>query len=294
MEDTILNAGTPDPDDDQNATNVEAVTPDFTDAPTYVASGQSDDLTPKGVDSPDLNADGSSALRLALDAILLKEAAFRELLQSGAPLRRGLTILIGALLVAAVGQALGTVLDVATSPPWERVQAVVTNQIGQLPAVQELMRDPEAAPVFKAMLRAVFRFLRFVTPSWGGALASLCLSPVLGLIGWGVYGVLSQALARLMGGRAPTSHFLGALALAYAPMLLRAANLLPGTAPVNGVVAWWVLATSYLAVKTAHDLSWARSLGAILLPRVVVALLVFGGFLIMAVAAPAVITGAGG
>lgn len=211
---------------------------------------------------------GSNPLGTLWGALTFQESAYATTVQSDNPVRAGLTVLAIVLLVVTLGSVIGSVFDLATSPRLGRVQEIVYSELVQMPWYTELRREGGQAFVtqFEQMYALgwqVFPAL-FGTPSFQNLFATLCLTPIGGLISWGIIGLVTLLLAKLFGGQAnPVQHF-GAVALSMSPMLFNAANVLPGLMVPGGLVSYWSLATLYVAVKVTHGLPWQKSLGVVL------------------------------
>jgi hypothetical protein len=103
------------------------------------------------------------------------------------------------------------------------------------------------------------------SPSIGGAVVNIIVIPLALIVRWLVYGLLAYLFARWLGGTAELSDTLGVLALAVAPQVLNAFNLLPYISTGNLVSIWGILC-AYVGIKTAHKLPWHRAAWATLLP----------------------------
>lgn len=211
---------------------------------------------------------GSNPLGTLWGALTFQESAYAKTIQSENPVRTGLTVLAVVLLVVTLGSVIGSLFDLATSPRLGRVQEIVYSELVQMPWYAELRRDGGQAFVtqFEQIYELGWQIIPAISgaPSFQNLFATLCLTPIGGLISWGIIGLATLLLAKLFGGQAnPAQHF-GAVALSMSPMLFNAANLLPGLVVPGGLVSYWSLATLYVAVKVTHGLPWQKSLGVVL------------------------------
>jgi hypothetical protein len=81
-------------------------------------------------------------------------------------------------------------------------------------------------------------------------------------------------VARWYGSQARLGQTLGVLSLASAPLLLRLVEIVPGAVAPLSLIFLLMLATKFLALKSAHGLGAAPTLVVTLAPYALVALLV--------------------
>ncbi len=115
--------------------------------------------------------------------------------------------------------------------------------------------------------------MSFIIPTPASSLAGLVLKPLGLIISWLIFGLLAHLFARMLGGSASLGQTLGATSLAAAPQLLSLLTALPFV--VVAGIGTWTLLCRYMAIRVTHDLSWARSLWAVLLPPIFLGFLVF-------------------
>jgi hypothetical protein len=99
---------------------------------------------------------------------------------------------------------------------------------------------------------------------------------------WLLYSLFAHGVARWLGGRARFGQILGAIGLAYAPLLLYALEVIPGFVVPAVVVTLLLLATKYLAIRQTYGLDIGYSIVVVLAPYAIgalllLALVLFGG-----------------
>jgi hypothetical protein len=131
--------------------------------------------------------------------------------------------------------------------------------------------DPEAFSRFEEWYyRGWDLFPRmFGAPDVGSAAAGIITIPLALVIRWLIYGLLAYVFARWLGGTGTLGQTLGVLALAVAPQALNVLTIIPFV-QVGSIVAVWGVLCAYYGLKTAHNLSWTRTLWATLLPFILV------------------------
>lgn len=213
---------------------------------------------------------------LAWHALLLRQDAFDELRDDASPITRGLIVMVVVLVIVGVVSAVGQVLGVLTSPNLADIQRVVLEGLQQMTWYRELELTPGFEAEFMRQYELGWQFfpMLFGAPSWGGAASVLFTTPIFGLVRWLFFGLLTFLSVRLLGGEGKMAPFLGLFALSYVPEIFNVIGLFNAQqAVVSGLVSWWTLATGYLAVRSISNLSWGRSLMAVILPRLVIWLL---------------------
>ena len=105
------------------------------------------------------------------------------------------------------------------------------------------------------------------------------------MLSWLVYSLLAHGFSRLLGGQGRLRGTLGTVALSFTPFLIHGLGIVPFIV-FGGVLNTWQLILRYKAVRSAHELSWGRSVAATLLPFLVYMLfwLVVTGLLVLVVA----------
>lgn len=211
-------------------------------------------------------------VKLAGRAMLFDEQAYAEVRDAESPILSGLLVLVGVLAVVGVAAAIGQVWAFLLTPSPADMWQVFVDAMSAIPGFEDILTSPEFADMARQMEMGSQQNI------WGammGGLGSGVITFVFGMISWGVYGLLTQLTARLLGGQGNWGTFMGVFALSYAPNVLLVSAALPSMYQQANWLSWWLLATGYLAVKSTHDLSWGRCLLAVIIPRILIALLVF-------------------
>jgi hypothetical protein len=212
----------------------------------------------------------ASSLRLGWNALFLREGAYEEMRGATNPVVKGLVLIVVIGLAIALLNLIGTGLEWASTPNLSDIQATVYRYLVKMPWYEELSREaPDFASTFKQWYDLGWRVFPtlFDAPSIGRAALGIIGVPLGLIIRWLIYGLLAYLAARLLGGSGNLSETLGLLALAVAPQMLRVITLLPFL-EVGSLVRVWGILCAYLALKTAHNLSWARAVWATLLPYI--------------------------
>jgi hypothetical protein len=207
-------------------------------------------------------------LRLGWEALLFKEDAYEEMRSADTPVVKGLILIV--LVGVAIGLlgVVGTALEWASTPDLGTIKDIIARYLPQMFWWKELVQQ---TPDFPAMFKQWYDLGWQIFPtmsgasSVGGAALGILTIPLGLIVRWLVYGLLAYLFARWVGGTADLSETLGVLALAVAPQVLHALNLLPFV-EVGSVVSIWGVLCAYVGLKTAHKLSWGRAVWATLLP----------------------------
>jgi hypothetical protein len=238
----------------------------------------STEVTNGGAGAPARTPSGpTNPLRLIWAAMWFQETAYAEVRDSGNPLARGLIVVLIVAGVAGVAGALGVGFDRLTSPNMQAVRQVVLEGLQEMRWYQDMANGPGGGAFERQFLESYDMWWNiapalFGVPSLAGAVSTLCLTPIARVVGWLISGSLTYLAARLLGGKGGFGPTLGVMALASAPQVLNVFTIMPGL-EVAALTGWWGLALAYWAVRSAHGLTWQRNLLAVLLPRVVLALL---------------------
>jgi len=214
-------------------------------------------------------------IRLAWEALFLKEESYAEMRDSPNAVLRGLALVaLIAVAVALVG-LVGTTLEWATTPDMRDVQKVVLEGIQQMDWYKELESNPEFREQVQRQFEIGWRIFPqvFGAPSFASAGLRIILLPLHLVLTWFLYGVVAHLFARMLGGQGNLGQTLGSTALAAAPQLLNLATFFPYLV-VGGVAGTWMLLCRYVALKTCHRFRWGRALAATLLPYALLAMVV--------------------
>ena len=224
-----------------------------------------------------------SFFRRALDALLLREDAYRAMRDGPNPVRRGLTFVVVIGLILGVAGLVGNLLWVWNAPDFHAIQEAVWDGMMEMPWRDEI--PPDELDEVDAGMRQGFdtgwRIANMFIPTPAKALGGLITTPLGMLIGWLVFGLLAHGSARLLGGTGTLSQTYGTTALATAPRLFGVASVIPDVSTAG--LGTWVLICTYVALKNTHGLSPGRTFWATVLPIVVLFVVIVG--LAMAIAA---------
>ncbi len=230
----------------------------------------------------------SAYFNLGLGALFLQKETYENMRAEARPFVKGLILiaLVGAIVAAFA--LVGTILEWSTAPDLVKVKAIVLDELQQMDWYQDLAGHPEASQSFHQIYDMVWQILQqTVWPNVPNAAINIILSPLSLIIQWLVFGCLAYIFARLLGGSGSLAQTLGCLALAVAPQMLGAVQIIPN-AQVGGLFVW-TLVCSYTGLKVSGQLSPWRAFWATILPLILLALLALvGGAIAMQVVASTV------
>ncbi|NOX62285.1 MAG: hypothetical protein GXP42_10145 [Chloroflexi bacterium] len=183
-----------------------------------------------------------------------------------------LVLIIGLAVAAAA--FVGGILKWGVTPDLAQLESTVLNGLQAMPWFQELMRDPQAAEIFRQQWDMGWRIAGFFWPrpvQWFGA---LILTPLGLIMGWLWFAVIAHLVAKALGGEGGFGQTLAATALASAPALLHILGFIPYITIAG--VGTWMLLTRYVALRRVHEnLTWPRVLIALFAPSIALALFAF-------------------
>ena len=214
------------------------------------------------------------SLRLGWDALLLKEDAYEKMRADASPVVKGLILIIIVGVAVALFGFVGDLLEWASTPNLNEIRDTVFRHITQMPWWQEMARDPEFTNIFEWVWDLNWNIGMMASPSPGGAVVNILLTPLALVIRWLIYGLLAYLFAIWLGGTANLSETLGVLALAVAPQILSALAIFPGVS-VGSVVSIWAILCAFVGLKVAHKLPWHRAAWATLLPYILFIVVAF-------------------
>ncbi len=207
------------------------------------------------------------SLRLGWDALLLKEDAYEKMRADASPVVRGLVLIVIVGVAVALFALVGDLLEWASTPDLDQIRDTVFRYIRQMPWWEEAARDAEFVRIFEGFWDMNWQIGKAASPSPGGAVANILLTPLGLVIRWLIYGLLAYLFATWLGGTANLTETLGALSLAVAPQILNALAIFPSVS-VGSVVSIWALLCAFVGLKVAHKLPWHRAVWATLLPYI--------------------------
>jgi hypothetical protein len=189
------------------------------------------------------------------------------------PARRGFTILLTIIGLVMLAQLIGYWLGALTAPRLGSLQGLLYTAIVDLPWYAERVRlNATFAAQFQQGYVAGWEALRILLgyPTITATGSTIVLIILATLLNWFVFAVLAHWVARWYGSHARFGQTLGVLALAYAPLLLRVIEVVPGAVAPTALIFFLMLATKFLALKTVHGLGSAQTLFVLLAPYVIV------------------------
>lgn len=213
-------------------------------------------------------------LTLVKEALFLNENAYETARNAARPVRKGLTILGLILLAVVIARLIGLGLGYLTTPRWDLLASDILSRLTAMRwYAAVLARNPQFAGQFEAGYLAFWQLFRLLGgyPSIPGTLASIVSVVLSTLSGWLTFGLFAHLFARWFGGQARFGQFLGALALAYAPLLLYVLEVIPGFTLPLMLVPLSLLITRFMAIKRTYRLTTGYALAASLLPYLVLA-----------------------
>jgi len=203
-------------------------------------------------------------LRLYWNALLLRQDAYRDVVEAPSPRKEGFRLLLALYLTVGVVVSLGLALDWITLPRVDQIHAGVDAFVFDSQLYQSwAATSPTLALVFTLLYRIGWFAL---TLEIGYPTArDIVLGPIsmlaVGLFRWATFAIFGEWVARRLGGTARLHAFWAALALAAAPVLLRMLTLVPGLYLPAGLIGAWLALTSYQAVRATYpSLTWRQCL----------------------------------
>lgn len=225
-------------------------------------------------------------------ALMLQDDFYGPYLEKDRPFRFGCGTLALILLPAALALGIGVILDLATLPRVDLLQAQVHTILSQSTVYQSLAGQ---YPTLFVLVELLFS-LAWLAMRFSGIYpypASILLTPISFVTGvlftWWLYTVLLQMVAGWLGGKTRKGALYAPMVFAFAPQLLNAFGLIPGlTVPIS-LMSAWTLAISYQILRATYGFSWGRTVMTIVLTLVmhvvlIVLSVIFGVLLGVAVA----------
>ena len=214
------------------------------------------------------------SIRLGWGALLLRREAYGEVRKAPNPFVTGLTVLIVISVLVSILMIVGELLAWATSPSVTAMREVVWQNMQRMPWYRAVGDNNALLQEIRRWYNTSWQFFPrfFGAADPIGAGINVITRPVSLFLLWLLYGVLAHVIARILGGRAPLMQTLGTTALAVAPQLLHVVQILPYVR-IGSVLTVWTLVCAYVALKDTHDLTWARTFWATVLPLFLLALL---------------------
>lgn len=216
-------------------------------------------------------------LNWAWRGLFLDPEVYEEMRQDNNPFVEGLFLIVLVAVIVAVAGLIGTSIERLASPSAVAIQEAVIQGLQNMDWYRQMeaLGGSAAITQFRQTFDLIWQVVaNAVFPNPATAAFNIILLPLSIIISWLIYGVVAHVVARILGGGASLSETLGTTAFAVTPQLFNLVLIVPNVV-VGGVVGTWMLLCRYTALKTAHQLSWARALTATILPVVILAVLGF-------------------
>jgi len=212
-------------------------------------------------------------LRLLGRTLLLGNEPYVAVRDGAKPGRRGFIIILVIIGLVVLAQLIGYWLGALTAPRLDSLQSLLYTAVVDLPwYAEQVQLDPTFATQFQQGYLVAWEALRIVLgyPTMTATGATIAAVALLTLLNWFVFAVLAHWLARWYGSQARFGQTLGVLALAYAPLLLRVVEVVPGAVAPTTLIFLLMLATKFQALKTVHGLGSVSTLFILLAPYLIV------------------------
>ena len=226
-----------------------------------------------------MNMNLQEVLRLIGRGLFLEPAAYDEAADSDNPFVEGLFLVILIGVVVAVAGVIGQAIGWAMTPDLGELKQLIYDGLLQSPLFEMMRENATAFAQFKQNYDLGWQISEFFSPNVTNIFAGLFLAPLGLLIAWLWFALIAHGVAKVLGGKGSLQETLGATALALSPALLNVFGILP-TITVAAVGIWTLLAR-YVAVRRVHEnLTWGRSLVAVVSPMILswLLLIVLGVF----------------
>jgi hypothetical protein len=210
------------------------------------------------------------AFRAIIDALLLRTQGYKAINEAPIPSRRGFGILLIILAITSVAQMIGAALNSASLPELSTVQTSLYDAITGLTIYTNIVaNNANFADMFTTLYNLIWTFFRWMAGyrSPFGILFTGFSFFTSNLFVWLTYGFLGFYVAKIFGAKVEKmGDYLGLTALAFAPIILYSAEIIPGLAVPAILVTLWFLAAAYQAIKSTYNLSWWRTMLVLVLP----------------------------
>ncbi len=215
----------------------------------------------------------SQSFSLLWNALFLQPDAYASMRDEESPTKKGVVILIILGLAVALANFIGVTLSWATSPSLTAIKDTIFEIYQRMPWWQFIEAQPEAMTMFQQVWDQVWQIMGYIVPTPVSSLSGFITKPLGLILVWLIYGLVAYLFARMLGGSGTLSQTLGATSLAAAPQLLLLLTVLPYV--VVAGIGTWVLICRYMALRVTHNLSWARTLWATVLPLIALGIITF-------------------
>lgn len=209
--------------------------------------------------------------------LLLGNEPYAFVRDAASPGQRGFVIILTIVGLVTLAQLIGYWLGELTAPNLNSLQGLLYSALVDLPwYAQQVQQDPAFAVQFAQGHTAAWEALRVLLgyPTVTATASSIVVTALATVINWLLFALLAHWVARWYGSQARFGQTLGVLSLAYAPLLLRLVEIVPGAVTPISLIFLLMLAAKFLALKSAHGLGVAPTLVVTLAPYAIMALLV--------------------
>ena len=210
-------------------------------------------------------------VQVAFRATLFDQHAFTAVNTDDKPFMRGFLALLVVLGVVAVARLLGMGLDILTMPRVNVLQEQILTAITNTGYYNSLIaQTPEFADRFAKTYGNIWNLIRLFGgyPSTTGLLGVLL--SILGVLGsWLMFSSVSYLIARWFGTKVEYQRALGVMALAYAPILLTAIDVIPGASIPLFLIFALTLIAKFLAIRELYEFGPGQNLAVIILTYVI-------------------------
>ena len=215
-------------------------------------------------------------IHFAWDVLTLKQEAFAGHVARADVMRRGLTLLVLATLVAG---SLPFIIDVVNGLRPQPSPEVALNQFLEgldqmrqyIPGLEDF--ESEILPYIRPQFEMGVRIARLPTPlpkplgALLTALGAFLSRPLARMAAWLAYGIWVLLFARLLGGRATAAQMLGCTALYAVPHVFDILSPVPCLGALIGLAtAIWGIVIYVKALAVASGLGTGKAILAAILP----------------------------
>jgi hypothetical protein len=210
------------------------------------------------------------SLGVVFRALFLDSDAYDRLRDDDNPFIEGLFLIVIIGVVTALLHFVGQLLAWAGAPPLSAIKETVWQAFPTMSWWSQMAGNAEFMQQFKIYYDLGWQIFPalFGAADPRSAAANIVIWPLTMTLSWLIYGTLAHWFARLLGGEGRYGQTLGALALAFTPLLLRGLGFLPYFT-VGAAMNTWQLICRYKAICSASQLSWQRAVWATVLPFLV-------------------------
>jgi hypothetical protein len=226
---------------------------------------------------------------LLWNALFLESEAYIVMRDNKSPVKKGLVVLLILGLALALAGFIGVTLEWASGPSLDAIRETIWTMYQQSPWWKFIASEPQALQMFERTWDQIWQVMGYIIPTPVSSLSGFIFKPLGLIISWLIFGLLAHLFARMLGGSAKLGQTLGSTSLAAAPQLFLLLTALPFV--VIAGIGTWTLLCRYMAIRVTHDLSWARSMWAVLLPPILLGILLILSATLFGIAMMSIIAG---